>query len=262
MTIEGTPVSEIGDFSDGDGPPALLILTDAERRGRIALAMPFHDATVIEVDGTERIDIDNSFDTIVIDRSSDDPRWLDVVGSSATKVLRPTGRLIITLDVEHHVARVTDPAALVGLRWQGFGLLGGRPCAVLGTGDATEAGAVTAGMLLATAETAVRLAARQLVGGDSGLVPDYPRVAMAKQIDDRWRSEEALLLRLEALARELDQERRRHQGTELVRTVLRRSKLAGPARRILRPSRRVARKLRSTKLAESIKRTLARGRRS
>lgn len=244
MRTKAAPTFDIQQIFRDSESPDLLVLTDAERCGRNALALPFQNATVIEVGTTGTIDIEGHFDAVVIDRSSYEPRWLDSVARSLVVALRPRGRVIVTLQAGGGAATTTEPGALVGLVWHGLGTLGGQPCAVLRPSEPTDADSAATKLLLTTAETAVRLAAARTADGYSGFTVEHAKAAMFQHLEERRRSERALVLHLEALAHELDQERRRYQGTALVRTVLRRSRAGRRLLRLLRPWWRVARKLR------------------
>lgn len=235
MTTEGGLSVDIRNLPDRR-PEDLLVLTDAQRGGRNALALPFRDATVIEVNEAETVEIQGRFDTVVIDRDSYDPRWLDSVATKILAALRPEGCLIVTLQSGPD-ASTAEPAALPGLAWQGLATLNAQPCAVLRPGDA-DAGSPDTGLLLATAATAVRL-----TGGQSGETHGA-EATLLRHVEARGRSEHALLLHLRALADELDLERRRHRGTALIRTVLGRSRAGRAALRVLRPAWRATNRLR------------------
>lgn len=226
MTSEALDIRHV--FRDGQ-PRDLLVLTDAQRSGRNALALPFQDATVIEADTAEQINVEGRFDAIVIDRCCYDPQWLDSTADKLLAALRPGGRVIVTMQPTPDAFQVNKSATLTGLAWQGLASLNGQPCAVL---YADDQGTAHAGPFLHTARIAIQLA----TSGESS-------AAIARYVESRGRSERALLLHLRALAEELARERWQHRGVALVRTVLYRSKAGRGILRVLRPYWRTARRL-------------------
>jgi hypothetical protein len=237
----------------------LLVLTDAARYGRDALALPFRHTTVIEVDGGEEPPgLQAEFDTIAIDRAAVDLARFDAIAGWALAALRPDGRIIITLDPADPASTPRSPTGaptLAGLEWDGLAMLNGRPCALLRAGEHPDAVSPIAGALLTTAEQAFRLAAER-----STVMRERAATLLTRDLDARHRSEDALFGHLDALAGQLDEVRRRHQGRELMRTVLRRFRVGRGVLRVLRPYRRLAGGLR--RRAGGLRRRLGGGRSS
>lgn len=224
----------------------LLVLTDAHCRGWHALALPFQQATIVEVNSGDReLNILGTFDTIAVDRRSLDLDWLDAVAEWARSVLRPDGRLVVALGTADDGASAPvkcasrhsrQASSFAGFEWRGLTALNGRPCAVLEPTDHPSQAPATVEALLTTADAAARIAAGG--GHRTG------RSTTIGHLKER-RKLERLRQQVEALTKELEQVRREHQGLRLVRTVLRRS---GPGRallRVLRPGWRLARAIRS-----------------
>jgi hypothetical protein len=77
----------------------LLVVTDALRHGYDALALPFGQATVLEIgDNEDEVVIDGLFDIIVVDRSEFDLHWLDSVIRKALRALRQGGSVVVAFD--------------------------------------------------------------------------------------------------------------------------------------------------------------------
>jgi hypothetical protein len=223
----------------------LLVLTDGACHGRHALALPFQQATVIELNsGDLELNIGGTFDAVAVDRSSLDLDLLNAVAAWARPVLPPHGHLVVALgsvggesstpsEASRASEQVSALAGLAGFRWQGLTALNGRPCAVLQLADRPAPGIVAE--LLTTADTAARIAARRIA--------DRCRLDAGRR--DLWRQQKRLRQQVDALTQELEQVRRDHRGHRLVRTVLRRSRTGRVLLRVLRPAWRLARAARS-----------------
>lgn len=131
----------------------LLVVADGIGDWSDAFGLPFRDATVVDGDGSW--ELEGAFDTVVIDRRSFDPRWLDRVASELRPVLSPKTRLLVTLGGP--VVESAESPTLAGLEWDGLVLLGERPCAVLRPASA-DAGPVETGVLVAAAHSAATIA--------------------------------------------------------------------------------------------------------
>ena len=229
----------------------MLVLTDGRRRGRSALTMPFASVTVITAD-TGRIppDVSGPFDTVVIERSTFEPREIDGSVQATLPVLRPGGRLLVVLDYDQRGTGSTQEVPhLSGLRWSGLARMNDRPCAVM-TADAsptltptpaTDPTAVAAppGLLLASLAGVLRIAEENHAVTRAALA--RARTAFADEIDDRHRSERQLLDQLATLVDELERTRQQLTGAKAVRMVLGQSRPGRAAIRALRPAWRLAR---------------------
>jgi hypothetical protein len=220
----------------------LLVLTDSLHRGRDALALPFRQATVRELDA-DAIQIEGQFDTIVIDQSVD-LRRLEATVRNALPTLRDGGLMIIAFDPDEGAAPPapgsTTPA-FAGLRWNGLATLNGRPCALLTVDDGSSPDPPPPGVLLTTVDEALRLAHEWHAPTRAAL--DRARTRLTEQLDERRLSEHALLDQLAVLANELEQARRQLTWLNATRALLDRSRSGRAALQVLRPARRLARRL-------------------
>jgi hypothetical protein len=222
----------------------LLVLTDTRHRGRDALALPFRQATVRELDiDAIPADFKGQFDTIVIDQSVDLHR-LEATVRKVFPTLRDGGLMIIAFDPDDDAERPnpgsTTPT-FAGLRWNGLATLNGRPCALLTVDDGSSPDPAPPGVLLTTVDEALRLAHEWHAPTRAAL--DRARTRLTEQLDERRLSEHALLDQLAVLANELEQARRQLTWLNATRALLDRSRPGRAALQVLRPARRLARRL-------------------
>ncbi len=222
-------------------PQDLLVLTDTRHCGPDGLALPFRQATVRELDA-DASQIEGQFDTIVIDQSVD-LRRLEATVRKVLPTLRDGGLMIIAFDPDDGAERPAPGSTptFAGLRWSGLAALNGRPCALLTVDDGSSPDPAPPGMLLTTVDEALRLAHEWHAPTRAAL--DRARTRLSEQLDERRLSEHALLDQLAALANELEQARRQLTGLNAIRALLDRSRPGRAALQVVRPARRLARRL-------------------
>lgn len=255
----------------------LLVLTDGSGYRYQALALPFANATVVEVQPHPPTPSPAAqFDIVVADCAAPTVDALDALLDLACEAVRPDGRILMPIDPAPSgpstVEATTDarrPAAEAlswqapswqapswkELSWDGITVLDGRVFAVLrnhatrrttapsgtcpGSGAASifEVAAVVAAALAAQAgwSHATDGPARPRSLAEHARSQDLLRRAL----EDRRRSEHALLSHLEVLAREL---RKRSDGREQLRAVLTTSVAGRLLLRVLRQGRRIMRR--------------------
>lgn len=214
----------------------LFVVTAASTGTSAALALPFLDATIVDISAfDDAVPSVARYDMLVVDV----PFCHDLFSRAvrrASDVLRPGGRMLLTVGgsawPDHHPDTV---AALDALRWEGLTVVGGQLFAVLQPGPGARSGEVAG--LLTTADQAARLA----VEAAAAAAPATD--AVLRELDARQASESALLQHLGKLTEELEEVRRQHQGLRLGQTVLRRSKSGRVVLRALGPLRPAARRL-------------------
>lgn len=230
-----------------------LVVTDAIRHGRYALTLGFAEATVVGADTDDfAIAADAPYDLAVIDLDALAVEHVARFGSLARPHLRPGGVLAVLLGPAHSdpapdptpdpTMSAIDPGnlddhgrpsgvdgLLRGWEWAGLSEIGGEPAAVFRLGR-PEADAGTPFLAAyATASFLTRRAAADVRTAEA---------ALAEQVALTARSERALLTRLAASAEDADRVRREHQGSALVRTLLRRSKGGRVVLRVAKTLRR------------------------
>lgn len=186
----------------------LLILTDHCRNGRNALNLPFREATVREWGVVERPATDPpAFDTIVVDTGTGGLDQLDAALTRAVPALRRGGAVIVVLGFAGSGSAGRGPR-FDGLRWCGLTMVNGHPAAVLQV--ATPGQGPQVEELLVTANQAVLLTSGGEEAGERiRLREERAREALARFIEDRRLSEDALLRHLSMLAQQLTRERQR-----------------------------------------------------
>jgi SAM-dependent methyltransferase len=212
-----------GGKSGGDGQKILAVSGEGQDRFD-GLTVPFADATVVACLTGETDLIRDEFDTVVVGRDTVDWQSLNETAALAARVLRPGGRLVLMLPLAD--TATSEPSNQAGLNWHGLSVLNGRPCAVLGLAG-TTGGHQDTMALLATADAACRLTLAHAGWEAAGLTTDEFRAMVAREVEDRRRSEQALLGRIDRLVAELDERRRRHRMLTLAAEVLRGGR-AGP----------------------------------
>ncbi|MEV0157018.1 hypothetical protein AB0H57_25260 [Micromonospora sp. NPDC050686] len=255
MTIDTAAAVDVEHHLRGPGADEqdLLIITDDRHHGHDSLTTPFRDAVVLEVGADpDEVVIEGQFDTIIIERSSVEPRWLAAVNVRIQAALRPDGRLLVALDPSGPALGAEHTAAaLTGLEWLGLQAFSGSPCAVLRPGPASSAAAT--GALLATAEAAVRLTTAGTAHSSSRITLGEARAVVGQYLEDQRRSEHALLKHLDTLAQELEKERAARAQDHTVKGVLRMSRQGRRLLGVLRRGKNFARKAK-----RKVKRTLGR----
>jgi hypothetical protein len=248
MTSAGTAIggrtAPTGNWQRGNERQSLLVLVAPDRaQPGLPLAARHWDVTVVEADPGDPFEAPGEFDTIVIDGAARDPQWFETLVRRFVPTLRTGGHVVVMLPGWSGTADglEPEPPTLTGLSWVGLDRLDGRPCAVLQHTSGPAERLDPAGLQLATANSTCRLAAAD--GGGWPLGSD-PGIELARQTESRRRSEQALLRHLESAGRLLDDERRRHRGTALVKTLLSRWRLGRASVRAFSPALRFVRRVR------------------
>jgi hypothetical protein len=213
----------------GAATPGLLVLTDERSRFPL-LGQPFRAATVWEPagDATDVATPAGSYSAIVVDRLHLDLGWLDRVLQTALPSLAPGGRVVIAFRPAGELMPQPASPSFPTLVWEGLEAINGRVCATLRPGTSTTSVAE----LLVAVHSAVRLATTASADAlQAGL--DQARSALRQEVDERSRSERALLDHLERLASSQPGPRRSQ-----LRAFLRRYRVARAAYALLRRIRR------------------------
>lgn len=225
-------VAAVGVDEPAAAGPGLLVLVDEHSRYGL-LRQAFKVVTVRELAG-DATDLEvpaGRFSAVVVDRSRLDLAGVDLIVRAALPSLAPGGRVLIGLDPDGELAPLPDSPGFDGLAWHGLELVAGRVCAVLRPGGS----ATRIGELLAAAHAAVRLATAA-AEDRSRIERVQARHALAQQVEERYRSEHALLDHLERLASKRPDPTRRPLR---VRGFLRRYRLTRKAVSLLRRARRL-----------------------
>lgn len=200
-------------MSEGDND--LLLLTDQGRVRYGLLGQAFANATVVELPDDAvaghlamradangvGVDFDRAFAAVLVDRSRLDLPWLAAL---VRDVHERCGRILVALDPGGELLR-RDVARFDGVAWGGLETINGRVCAVLHAADPAAgppAGQVTE--LFATAHAAVRLSTLAAAEDPTMIGIRDAQRALARRVEERYRSEQALLVELERLATEQD----------------------------------------------------------
>ncbi|MEV6970303.1 hypothetical protein AB0M47_34870 [Hamadaea sp. NPDC051192] len=226
-----------------------LVVTDPIRHGRYALTLGFAEVTLVGADAEDSaIAADAPYDLAAIDLDAVDVEHVARIASLVRPHLRRGGVLAVLLgradpdSTLNSTVSAIDPGnlddhghlsgidgLLRGWEWAGLSEIGGEPAAVFRPGP-PEAAAGTP--FLAAYATASLLTRRAAADGRTA------EAALAEQVALTARSERALLARLAASAEDADRVRRDHQGSALVRTLLRRSKGGRVVLRVAKTLRR------------------------